>query len=214
MRKFKIFFFCCLCIIGYILPTKAQNYIDKYIPEYIDFYITSKIIDSLRNECKIKDFIIYQTNINSKDVIDSALLTNDTIEVSYLIWEKKGILCSYLITDSCVYASKYLEKNKNSLFSYSHFNQLWLQKDEENKVTPQVNEPYKKDIVLFLTPTYRRFFEFGEGVWYELNEMRNIYRIEYLNFLKLSVFQFNQKWRKVFNNEKRWWGNDEIEFLN
>ncbi len=95
LRKYITFF---ICLILGVLSCKSQSYIGKYMPEYLDVYITTKIIDSLRNSHKSTNFIIYQTNVNSKIVIDSTLLKNDTIAASYLIWQEKGKINSYIIT--------------------------------------------------------------------------------------------------------------------
>jgi hypothetical protein len=186
------------------------------MPEYIDKYITEVIIDSLRRH-DVSNYIIYQTNIDRKVVIDTSLIKNDTIEVSYLLWKENGRLKAFIITDSCVYKSISDIKNDIKIFNYPHSSQLWIRKDEDGvigdnliKIIPPILNPslYGKNIVVFLTPNYKRFFEFGENVYYLLKPSRNKYRKEYISLLDAVVFQFNNKWEKAFKNEKRWWGED------
>ena len=209
--KYTILFFAIFCFI----QGNSQSYV-KSCPEYIDKYITDKIIDSLRLH-KISSCILYQTNVNSKVVIDSSLTKNDTIEVSYLLWQEDGRIKSFIITDSCVYKSISDIEDNVKIFSYPHFSQLWTRTDEDGVVgdkliaiiPPMITPyPFGKDIVVLITSDCKRFFEFGENVYYQLKPNRNKYRKEYVSLLKSVVFQFNNKWLKAFKNEKRWWDED------
>lgn len=190
---------------------KSQPYI-KRCPEYLDEYIIDKIIDSLRLH-KVSNFIIYQTNVDSKIVIDTSLIKNDTIMVSYLLSQENGRIKSFIITDSFVYESISDIEDNAKIFSYPHSSQLWTRADEDGVIgdkliaiipEPIVAYPYGKEIVVFITPTYKRFFEFGENVHYQLKPSRSKYRKEYVSLLNSVVLQLNNTWMKIFKNEKRW----------
>jgi hypothetical protein len=187
---------------------KSQSYI-KFFPEYPDKYITDKIMDNLKLHA-VSNFIIYQTNINSNVAIDTSLKI-DTISVSYLIWKEKGRINTILVTDTLVYKSSSTIKDSCLLFNYPFLSNLWIRNDEDvYKVVPSITYPLDKDIVFYLTPDYKRFFEFGRNAYYQLNPKRNKYRKEYLSLLQLTVCQFNGKWEKFMRNEKRWWGEDSF----
>jgi len=195
--KYTILCFAILCFI----QGKSQSYIQSF-PEYIDKYITDKIIDSLRLN-KISNYIIYQTNVDNKVVFDMSLTENDTIMVSYLLWQENGRIKSIIITDTCVYKSISEIEDNTKLFDYLHFSQLWIRNDESemigNKlifIVPPTIEPYPygKHVVVLVTPSYKRFFEFGTNAFYRLKPCRNKYRQEYLLLLDSTVFQFNQRW--------------------
>ena len=195
--KYTILCFAILCFI----QGKSQSYIQSF-PEYIDKYITDKIIDSLRLN-KISNYIIYQTNVDNKVVFDMSLTENDTITVSYLLWQENGRIKSIIITDTCVYKSISEIEDNTKLFDYLHFSQLWIRDDESemigNKlifIVPPTIEPYPygKHVVVLVTPSYKHFFEFGTNTFYRLKSCRNKYRQEYLLLLDSTVFQFNQRW--------------------
>lgn len=216
MKQKKIVITICFVIICYI-QVRSQDYIEKNMPEYIDKYITDKIIDSLRTH-KISEFIIYQTISENKIIDERTLINIDTITVSYLIWKEKGMYKSFIITDGYVYCNVSDVKADKKLFNYINLNQLWIRKDEAGGMggkngfyyVPQYNEPCNKDIVVYITNDYKRFFELGQDTYYQLEPSRNKYRKEYITIIRSVILKFEGKWGKAFLNEKRWWGKDYI----
>jgi hypothetical protein len=194
------------------MQCKSQSYVEKYMPEYIDKYITDKIIDSLEISSISNNYIIFQTNIDNRVVIDTSLTQNDTIAVSYLLWKDNGKIKSFIIMDNYVYISNLSIEDDTKLFSYPYYSYLWIRKDEDvYQVVPHITSPSDKSIVVYVTPSYKRFFEYGRNAYYKLKPSRNKYRQEYISLLKSVVSQFDYKWEKAFKNEKRWWGEDNFE---
>lgn len=175
----------------------CQSYVT--IPtRYMDFDITQNLIDSIRNN-KVTDFIIYQTTIDKNSIYfkenDNSYYSN---MVTYLIWNEEERTKVILITDSCILLHCFV--TSENIFSYLNLNKLWLRKDENiYRVVPDYTDPYDKEVVIYITPKYRRFFELGRNAYYKLNQSRNKYREEFLILLKKYLIQSNEKWRKVAN---------------
>lgn len=183
------------------IQCKSQSYL-TFVPDGIDDKFTSKLIDSLQ-KTKNEIFVEYLTVIDSKTVLDSSTVQNNSFEATYILWEVKDSISALLITDNCVFINKKTVLDKYRIFDYQNFNLLWLRDDEDiYKVAPSIAAPIDKDIVFYLTPNFKRFFEFGRNAYYELNPFRNKYRQEYLSLLKSTVFQFNNEW-EVFCSYQR-----------
>lgn len=185
----------CFIIIG-LVSCRAQFYV-RVPSAYMDFEISTNFIDSLRKK-GITNFIIYQTTIN--DSIQN-INNNYSDMVTYIIWSKKEDAGVILITDSSVLQLQNALSNK--IFSYKNFNNLWIKKDEDvYKVVPDYAEPYEKDIVIYITPENKRFFELGRNAFYKLNANRNKYRKEFIGLLKCLVLNSNNEWVKIGKNQR------------
>ena len=177
----------------------CQNYI-KYIPAYYDISITNKIIDSLKAQ-KVDTFLIYLTTIH-KNQINESYNKEDSIEATNIIWQQNGQAYSQLITDSFIY--KPLIISNNIFFKYPYLKNIWLTKEENTyKFLCPINSPLNKDIVIYITPKFKRFFEMGENTYYKLNPSKNKSRIEFISLLKQSLSSTMFKWKKQSNYD-RW----------
>ena len=63
--------------------------------------------------------------------------------------------------------------------------------------------PYDKDIVIYVTPESKKFFEIGRNVSYQLNPERNKYRYELIALLKKTFALTNNEWIKA-SDYNRW----------
>lgn len=170
---------------------------------YMDFDITQSLIDSIRKN-GVTDFFIYQTTIDADSVSFKAKGDSYFPDgLTYIMWDEGGKTEVILIMDSCI-----LQHNfgiSENVFSYANLNKLWLRKDENiYRVVPDYTDPYDKEVVIYITPKHKHFFEFGRNAYYELNQSRNKYRKEFLILLKKNLSQPDEKWRKIasFNREE------------
>lgn len=182
-----------------ITSCSCQNYI-KYVPSYIDIGETSKMIDSLKNE-GTSIFMLYITTI-SKSQVNETFLGSDSIEATYFVWQQDGETHVSLITDRDIYKDQIIPTT--TFFKYPFLDRTWLQEDEDiyQFVCP-INTPNNKDIVIYITPQSKRFFEIGRNVSYELKPERNKYRSELIILLKNELSLTNSIWVKASDYD-RW----------
>ncbi|MCK9220751.1 MAG: hypothetical protein M0P47_11975 [Bacteroidales bacterium] len=182
-----------------ITSCSCQSFL-KYIPSYIDIGVTSKMMDSLKNR-GTNTFLLYITTI-SKRQINEAFLSTDSVEATYFTWQHDGEVHVSLITDSVIY--KDLILSTDTFLNYPHLNKTWLQEDEDKyQFVCPINLPDDKDIVIYVTPKSKMFFEVGRNVSYKLNPERNKYRYELIVLLKKALTLTNNKWVKA-SDYNRW----------
>lgn len=178
----------------------SQHFL-KHIPDYIDIGLTSKMVDSLKKG-NANSFLLFLTTINIDQINDNLIGNKDSIEVTYFIWKQDEKIHVTLITDSSIY--KDLILSTDTAFKYPYLNKTWLQEDEDiyQFVCP-INTPNSKNIVIYITPSSKMFFEIGENLSYKLNPSRNKYRNELIILLKKTLTTTNNKWVKLSDYD-RW----------
>ena len=192
--KFILFLF-----VNNITHSYSQSFLN-YIPEYMDIDITSNMIDSLKKE-GVNTFFLYLTTIY-ENKIDENITNNDSLNITYFIWVQENRAYVILISDSCIYNSLCL--TSDTLFRYPYLNKTWLQEDEDiYKLVPPFNAPYNKDIVIYITPISKTFFEIGVNAYYKLNASRNKYRYEFISLIKNTLLSTNKRWEKACDYD-RW----------
>jgi len=173
----------------------------KHIPAHIDIGVTSNMVDSLRKE-NVSTFFLYLTTISKSQINNNPINNRDSIEVTYFIWKQAKHTHISLITDSCIYKDILLQTD--TIFKYPYLNKTWLRKDEDiYKFVCPINTPYDKDILIYINPKSKLFFEIGKNASYKLNPTRNKYRYEFIKLLKSSITQANQTWVKLKDYD-RW----------
>lgn len=192
MRTLLICILLPCCVILGIIPCKSQSYVK--VPRYMDMDVSKTLIDSLQRS-GTTNFIIYQTINKDSLNLKQRNSSKTSNMVTYIFWSEKSITKIILITDNCLLQNCIKE---SKIFSFRDLNRLWLRKDEDiYKIVPDYAEPYDKDIVIFITPDFYRFFEIGRNTFYRLNRDRNKYRNEFISLLEELIIHPNMEWEKI-----------------
>ena len=194
--------FCCFLILASFIHSQ-----DSYVNyEYLG-YGKKEIVDSLIsiNTNSEYDTILYFSTLmfNDNFADDETILNQETTPLIFLVYRKGGINSFQILYKNKV--SMVYSLQSNDIFNYKFISKTGVIKDETGlKVTPPLDYSFS-DIVLFISPKQKFYFEYGHPsfeVTISADKTRKAYRKEWISIIKNELAnKFKEIDLKYFNQE-------------
>ena len=147
-------------------------------------YEDKQAIDSIVNEQKCEQYLIFQATIQGNRFVYSE---NDSLITSFLLWADKGILYVKMLTKHFIYATETISNDE--IFNSKLIKDIWTEEKENQLLfAPPLLVPFNSDVVIFKTKTEKRFFEFGQVTLYIENPKKYERRKKFVELLKQNIY--------------------------